>query len=119
MKTSRAAYWQNKELARRLVVERIAHFNTIYGVVIARISIRNQKTRWGSASKKGNLNFHHAIIHLPPELADLIIVHELCHLKEFSHSKKFWDLVALAVPNWRELRRKLRNIAKNPSLTIL
>ena len=109
MKTPRRVYLKNKEIARGFVMERIAHFNTVYQVVIKRVSIRNQKTRWGSCSKKGNLNFHHAIVQLPSPLADLVIVHELCHLREFNHSKKFWDLVSQTIPNYKELKKSLRD----------
>lgn len=98
-----------KRQARVLVNQRIAVLNKQYGFRFGRISIRNQKSRWGSCSKKGNLNFNYRIVLLPPEHADYIIVHELCHLKEFNHSKKFWDLVAAAAPNYKQLRKELRS----------
>ena len=107
----RRDYLARKEEARDLARERIRHFNTAYGFEIKRISIRNQKTRWGSCSKKGNLNFNYLIAVLPQTLADYIIVHELCHLGEFNHSRKFWDLVAVTIPNFREIRREFRSIS--------
>jgi hypothetical protein len=64
--------------------------------------------RWGSCSKKGNLNFNYKIALLPQRHSDYVIVHELCHLREFNHSKKFWDLVEQAVPNHRALRTELK-----------
>lgn len=82
-------YAKHKDAARRLAIERIEHFNHVYGFTFNRISIRNQKTRWGSCSKKGNMNFNYKIVLLPKNLADYIIVHELCHLQEFNHSRKF------------------------------
>jgi hypothetical protein len=97
-----------KKQARQLVEARIKHFNAIYNFKFQRIAIRNQKTRWGSCSKKGNLNFNYKIVLLPPELADYIVVHELCHLGELNHSRNFWALVEKTVPNWRELRMSLR-----------
>ena len=73
-----------------------------------KINIKNQKTRWGSCSKKGNLNFNYKIALLPQHLADYIIVHELCHLGEFNHSRSFWNLVAKVFPEYLGIRNELR-----------
>jgi len=105
---SRADYGSVRDAARTLVHSRVEYYNADYGFVYGRIAIRNQKTRWGSCSKKGNLNFNYRIATLPSELADYIVVHELCHLAELNHSKKFWDLVAQTVPSHRALRRELK-----------
>jgi hypothetical protein len=107
---TRRDFLKNKEAARRLVRERLAHWNAAYRFKVGGIAIRNQKTRWGSCSKKGNLNFNHKIVCLPSHLADYLIVHELCHIGEFNHSKKFWDLVAQAIPDYKKLRRELRKV---------
>jgi len=109
---SRAEHAAYKEQAFGLVQERLIHFNTLYNFTYHRISIRNQSSRWGSCSRRGNLSFNYRITLLPPELADYIIIHELCHLGEFNHSKKFWNLVALTVPNWPKLRMELREHGK-------
>ena len=101
-------FLMHQEHARGLAEERLAHFNTYYGFVYYTISIRNQKTRWGSCSRKGNLNFNYKIAVLPQRQSDYIIVHELCHLKELNHSKKFWDLVAATVPDYRAIRAELK-----------
>lgn len=103
-------YLHYKEQARALVCRRLEYFSALYGYTYKRISIRNQKTRWGSCSKQGNLNFHYKIAFLPEHLADYIIVHELCHLKEMNHSKKFWDLVAITMPEHKARRRELRSL---------
>ncbi|NBS67881.1 M48 family peptidase [bacterium] len=66
------------------------------------------RTRWGSCSKRGNLNFNYRILFLPPHLADYLIVHELCHLKEFNHSPRFWALVAQGCPNYHACKKELR-----------
>lgn len=108
----RREYLMHKEKARELVLARLEHFNAIYNFSYNRVSIRAQKSRWGSCSKKGNLNFNYKIALLPPHLADLIIVHELCHLKEFNHSKKFWNLVAQALPDYRERIAMLGSAAR-------
>ncbi len=101
-------YKKYREEALSLVRSRIRHFNDFYQFTFNRISLRNQKTRWGSCSRRGNLNFNYRIIYLSPELADYIIVHELCHLAELNHSKNFWKLVEKKIPNYSELRYMLK-----------
>ncbi len=105
---NRGEYLALKEKAREIVTTRLAHFNQHYGYSWNRVSIKNQKTRWGSCSSKGNLNFSYKIALLPAHIADYIIVHELCHLAQMNHSKNFWDLVAETIPNHREIRNELR-----------
>lgn len=99
---------EDKNRALEIIRSRIAHFNLVYRLSWKRIAIRNQRTRWGSCSKRGNLNFNYKIALLPPYLADYIIVHELCHLAQMNHSKKFWDLVAQTIPDWKERRKEIR-----------
>ena len=106
---SRAAYDTHKEAARALVHARLSAFNDLYGFTYGRVSIKNQKTMWGSCSKQGNLNFNYRLVLLPPELADYVIVHELCHLQELNHSRRFWDLVAQTLPQYPRLRMELRS----------
>lgn len=100
-----------KKRALVLVHERCMHFAKQYGSPYNKISVRAQKSRWGSCSRSGNLSFNYKIAVIAPHIADYIIVHELCHLVEMNHSKKFWDLVARSVPNHKDLRRELRKIA--------
>lgn len=106
--TSNRTYTTHKEKARAFVSKKVEYFNRVYNFKWNKISIRNQKTRWGSCSKKGNLNFNYKIVLLPEYLSDYIVVHELCHLKEFNHGKKFWSLVAETLPNHMELRKELQ-----------
>lgn len=101
-------YLKYKDVALRIVEERLEHFNHFYNYKWNKVSIKNQKTRWGSCSRKRNLNFNYKIALLRQEESDYIIVHELCHLKEFNHGKKFWDLVSLAIPKHKEIRSDLR-----------
>lgn len=107
---SRKLYLAHKEAARALVTERVRHFNQHYRLSIGAIAIRDQKSRWGSCSKKGNLNFSYKLLFLPAEVRDYVIVHEICHVKEFHHGKAFWDLVGEAVPEYRKLRKELREV---------
>ncbi len=106
-------YQKHQEATQDLVQQRLAYFNQFYHLEFNRISIRNQKTRWGSCSKRGNLNFNYRLIFLPPKIADYIIVHELCHLQELNHSSRFWNLVAKTIPNYKELRIALRKVNGN------
>ncbi len=99
-----------KRRAREIAEERSLYFSRAYGVEYSTISIRAQKTRWGSCSRRGALSFNYKIAALPSELADYIVVHEVCHLLAFDHSQKFWDLVARTVPEHRALRKRLRNM---------
>jgi len=108
-KKTKAEFRQYRDEARILVENKIEKFNQIYNFNYGRISIRDQKTRWGSCSKKGNLSFNYKIALLPENLADYIIVHELCHLKEFNHSPKFWSLVQSIIPDYISRRKDLRN----------
>jgi predicted metal-dependent hydrolase len=105
---SRQDYLTYKEKALSFVQESVAYFSQTYGFEYKKINIKRQKTRWGSCSKKGNLNFNYKIIFLPENIRDYIVVHELCHLKELNHSKKFWDLVAKIIPDYREIRKELK-----------
>lgn len=109
LQQSKREFNSQKLRALGFVKERLMHYNKIYNFKIGDIRIKNHSSRWGSCSARGNLNFNYNLINLPQELADYIIVHELCHLKEFNHSKQFWDLMAVALPNWKSLRKKLRH----------
>ncbi len=100
---------QYKEEARVLAAARLAHFNSHYNFSYNTVSIKAQKTRWGSCSRKKNLNFNYKIALLPAHLTDYIIVHELCHLAQMNHSAKFWSLVAETIPDHLACRKQLRN----------
>jgi len=107
---TRKDYLKNKEIARALVQERVERFNQFYNFDVNKIAIRDQKTRWGSCSSQNNLNFNYRILFLPDELVDYLIVHELCHLQEMNHSKRFWGLVGETISNYRQLSKKLRRL---------
>ncbi len=109
-KSSRREYLRYKEQARLLAKRKLNEFNQFYNYRYCRISIRNQKSRWGSCSKNGNLNFNYRIVHLPEKYLNYLIVHELCHIKEFNHSKRFWNLVEKTIPDYKNIRREFRNL---------
>lgn len=102
-------YLKNKDRALVLVRNRVEFYNKMYGFSFNKVLIKNQKTRWGSCSRKQNLNLNYKIVFLPTEHQDYIIVHEMCHLKEFNHSRKFWALVEKALPNYLDIKTELRN----------
>ena len=100
---------------RRLADDAAAYFPPLVsswasalGVTCGRISIRNQKTRWGSCSAKGNLNFNCLLMLAPPEVRTYVVVHELCHRKEMNHSARFWQAVRTALPDYEKQRAWLR-----------
>ncbi|HTH92921.1 MAG TPA: M48 family metallopeptidase [Candidatus Paceibacterota bacterium] len=103
-----ALYKKYKEEARVLVHARLEHFNQYYNLPYKKVFIKNPKTRWGSCSSAGNLNFSYKILFLDPALQDYLIVHELCHLKQFNHSKAFWDLVSEQIPDYKKLHVVLK-----------
>lgn len=108
----------HKEMARKFVHEKAAGFAAAHGFEYKRIAIRNSRRSWGSCSELGNLNFHYKIIFLPEALAEYIIVHELCHLREFNHSPRFWAHVEEIIPDHKARRRALKQVEHLP-ITLL
>ncbi|KKQ28050.1 MAG: hypothetical protein US42_C0002G0005 [Candidatus Magasanikbacteria bacterium GW2011_GWC2_37_14] len=94
--------------AKKLINERLKFYNQFYNFKYNRLAIRRQKTRWGSCSSKKHLNFNYKLFFLPLELVDYVVVHELCHLAEMNHGKKFWQLVAQTIPD-HKIRKKILN----------
>ena len=99
-------YYRN--LAREVLGARTGYYARKMGVTYGRISIREQKTRWGSCSSAGNLNFNWKLILAPPEVLDYVVIHELCHLKEMNHSKAFWDEVEKVMPEYETYKLWLK-----------
>lgn len=105
----RKRYLDHREQARSIVHERLAYWNQYYQLSWGVVSIRDQRSRWGSCSRNRNLSFSYKIAFLPMHLADYIIVHELCHILEMNHSSRFWGKVEQTLPNHRLLRKELKN----------
>ena len=100
------------ERALEIIPLRVAFFARQLGVTYGRITIRNQKTRWGSCSGKGNLNFNCLLVLCPPQALDYVVVHELCHRKEMNHSPRFWAEVEKAMPDYKVWRAWLKKEGK-------
>ena len=98
------------EKARALVQAKLEYWNQFYKFKYNRVAIKSHKGRWGSCSRLKNLNFNYKIIFLPEALADYLVVHELCHLRELNHGARFWDLVARAIPDCNRRRGELRKM---------
>ena len=94
--------------AGRYIRARVLYYQTQVGCKPGRITIREQKTRWGSCSARGNLNFNWRIMMAPPEIIDYLVVHELCHLVHLDHSRQFWNLVAAIIPDYKARKNWLR-----------
>lgn len=97
-----------RQCARRVLTDKTAYWATRIGVTYNRIAIKSQKTRWGSCSAKGNLNYNWHIIAADEALSDYIVIHELCHLRHLNHSPAFWQLVAGHCPTYLDCRTRLR-----------
>lgn len=95
------------ERAKQILPARIQYYAKIMGVTYGRITLREQKTRWGSCSSKGNLNFNWKLALMPDEILDYVVVHELAHRMEMNHSDKFWKIVENVLPDYRERRKWL------------
>ena len=97
------------EQMMKAIPGRVAYFAGRLGVRYGRITIRNQKTKWGSCSGKGNLNFNCLLALAPAEVLDYVVAHEICHLKEMNHSPRFWALVEGLIPDYKARRQWLKD----------
>ena len=98
--------------ALKIFPERTAFFAGRMGVDYGRITVREQKTRWGSCSQKGNLNFNWKLVLMPQEILDYVVVHELAHRKEMNHSARFWAIVEQVLPDYQNRRNELKKLGQ-------
>lgn len=101
----------DKAKIRIFIEEKVAHYADVMGVTYGKITMRNQKTRWGSCSSEGNLNFNCRLLFVPDRLVDYVVIHELAHRRFMNHSKAFWREVEKYMPDYREQRKMLARFA--------
>lgn len=97
----------DREAARRKLEERLAHWGPRLGVDYGRVSVRDQRTLWGSCSPRGDLSFNWRLVFAPEPVMDYVVIHELAHRREMNHSTRFWAIVAEFSPSFREHRKWL------------
>jgi len=97
-----------RERARAELPARLYEIATDHGLTVTGVSIRNQRTRWGSCGRDGKISLNWRLVLMPPAVRDYVLVHELMHLKRLDHSPAFWKLVAAACPGYRDARQWLR-----------
>ncbi len=98
-----------REEARRKIEERVAFYHPLTGGRYTSVTIRDQKSRWGSCSSRGTLSFNYRLIFAPLPVLDYVVVHELCHLTHMNHSREFWDKVASVMPEYKVHRQWLKD----------
>ncbi len=101
-------YEKHQELARQVLQRRAEYYARQMQVSYGRVAVKDQKTRWGSCSAKGNLNFNWRLILAPGEVLDYVVVHELAHRREMNHSVRFWNLVESVLPDYQQRKRWLK-----------
>ena len=94
--------------ARPIFLERVSYYAPLMKVAPGRITVRTQKTRWGSCTQDGNLNFNALLLLAPQEVLDSVVVHELCHIRHLNHSRAFWREVERVLPEYREAKEWLK-----------
>ncbi len=104
---SRLSTWYRSQ-ARAHFGARVTHFAAQAGVAPQRLTVRGQRTRWGSCSARGTISLNWRLMQVPAALVDYVVVHELCHLRHLNHSSAFWEMVGGIVPDWRDRRARLR-----------
>lgn len=103
--------------AMLVFAERIAHYAGLLGQPPPPLRLSSARTRWGSCSSESGIRIHWRLVHLPPHLGDYVVIHELAHLREMNHSRRFWALVERACPDWRSARDELKAVA--PRLPVI
>ena len=97
-----------RKAAKEYFTKRVEHYIELTGGTYTRITIRDQKTRWGSRSSSGTLSFNYRLMYAPLKILDYVVVHELCHITHMNHSKDFWNMVGSILPDYKESRNWLK-----------
>ncbi|HAF96625.1 MAG: hypothetical protein A2X34_03525 [Elusimicrobia bacterium GWC2_51_8] len=99
----------SRKTAKGIISARVKYWGVALNLEYGRVFIKDQRTLWGSCSRKRNLNFNWRLAAAPPEVLDYVVIHEFCHLREMNHSKRFWALVAVTCPDYAARRKWLRD----------
>ena len=102
-----------KQLARVELIPRLHELASQHGLSAGAVTIRNQRSRWGSCARNGNIALNFRLVQMPPEIRDYVLIHELMHLRQQNHSRRFWRLVAAACPAFRDAERWLRTSGRS------
>ncbi len=97
-----------RKSARQIFEKRVAFYHAVTGGLYTSITVRDQRSRWGSCSSRGTLSFNYRLVFAPPKVLDYVVVHELCHLTHMNHSKDFWDMVASVMPDYKDCKNWLK-----------
>lgn len=100
-----------KHVAKKYLMQRGSELSAKFGFSVKRFSVRGQKTRWGSCSRRGNISLNYNLLKFRKEVIDYVIVHELCHLRQLNHSRKFWNEVAQILPHYKSLKKELKKLS--------
>jgi predicted metal-dependent hydrolase len=102
-----------RELARTEVEPRLRELAAVHGLAVRAVCIRNQRSRWGSCARSGNIALNFRLVQMPPDIRDYVLLHELMHLRQQNHSRRFWRLVETVCPTFREAERWLRTTGRS------
>ncbi len=100
-----------RHVAKKFLIQRGSELSAKFGFSVKRFSVRGQKTRWGSCSRRGNISLNYNLLKFRKEVIDYVIVHELCHLRQLNHSRKFWNEVAQILPQYKSLKKELKKLS--------
>jgi len=98
-------------VAKKYLTQRTSELTAKYGFTVNRLSVRGQKTRWGSCSRRGNISLNYHLLKFRKEVIDYVIIHELCHLRQLNHSIRFWNEVAQILPHYKSLKKELKKLS--------
>jgi predicted metal-dependent hydrolase len=97
-----------RQLAAQELPPRVLELAALHQLPVRRVTVRNQRSRWGSCSRRGTISLNWRLVQVPPSVRDYLVLHELAHLKEMNHSRRFWNEVARLCPDFREAERWLK-----------
>ena len=101
-----------RELARETLLPRVRELAVIHGLTLGVVTIRNQRSRWGSCARNGNIALNFRLVQMPAHVSDYVLLHELMHIRQQNHSRRFWRLVEAACPGFRDAERWLKTTGR-------